>query len=115
VPEPLPNFSSTRFAPAAGASPPDALVTTEVVKPENDVPDKLEVTPLNEYVTSLVYFTGSQQFNIKMRARALELGYTLNEHSLSPVKDKVPKVLFFETEKSLFDFLKMEYIDPEYR
>jgi DNA polymerase beta len=72
-------------------------------------------TPISEYATSLVYFTGSQQFNIKMRARALELGYTLNEHSLTPVKDKVPKVPLFETERSLFDFLKMEYVDPEYR
>ena len=69
-------------------------------------------TPLNEYVTSLVYFTGSQQFNIRMRARALELGYTLNEHSLTPVKDKILNVPFFETEKSIFDFLKMEYVEP---
>ena len=50
-----------------------------------------------------------------MRAKALELGYTLNEHSLTPIKDNIPKVPLFETEKSLFDFLKMEYIEPKNR
>lgn len=72
-------------------------------------------TPVLEYITSLVYFTGSQQFNIKMRARALELGYTLNEHSLTPLKDNIPKPSLFETEKSLFNFLKMEYVEPKNR
>lgn len=72
-------------------------------------------TPPEEFVTSLLYFTGSQEFNIKIRSRALELGYTLNEHALTPLSKEYPIPPLFTTEKELFSFLQMEYISPDKR
>src|SRR5690606_24070966 len=39
------------------------------------------------YPYALMYFTGSQQFNILMRNHAIQLGYTLNEYGLYPLDD----------------------------
>ena len=54
-------------------------------------------------------------FNTIMRQRALERGYTLNEHSFHKMDGKkkgakLDKV--FTTEKDIFDFLDMEYREP---
>ena len=37
-------------------------------------------SPPKEYAFATLYFTGSKFFNTMMRQRALDLGYTLNEH-----------------------------------
>lgn len=76
--------------------------------------DFLYATP-EEYPFSLLYFTGSMAFNTIMRQRALERGYTLNEHSFHKMDGKkkgakLDKV--FTTEKDIFDFLDMEYREP---
>lgn len=67
------------------------------------------VCPDDEYPYALLYFTGSQKFNIKMRQKALELGYTLNEHRLAPLDNAVqpPKM---RSERDIFKFLKMKWI-----
>lgn len=74
--------------------------------------------PPSEYPFAVLYFTGSKTFNTLMRQKALELGYTLNEHGLSYMKNgtKGAKVeQEFPDEKSIFDFLGMEYKKPEER
>lgn len=72
----------------------------------------------DEYAFALFYFTGSKIFNTVVRQRALDLGYTLNEHGLSHfakgVKGK--KVDHdFPTEQSIMNFLGLKYIKPEDR
>ena len=62
-----------------------------------------------EYPFSVLYFTGSKGFNVVMRSHALKLGYSLNEHGLTGSNHT------FTDEKSIFDFLKLEYIPPEER
>ena len=73
-------------------------------------------TPPNEYAFALLYFTGSKIFNTIMRQKALDQGYTLNEHGichLTADKKKGDQVLQpFPTEKSIFDFLGMPYRTP---
>lgn len=69
------------------------------------------VTPVSEYPFSLLYFTGSQEHNIMMRKRALDIKYSLNEHGFTPV----PPNKVFKTEKDIFDFLSMEYKEPNDR
>ena len=44
----------------------------------------LLLTPPAEYPYALLYFTGSDKFNIAFRRRCLERGYTLNEHTMTP-------------------------------
>jgi DNA polymerase/3'-5' exonuclease PolX len=38
--------------------------------------------PPNEYAFAILYFTGSKVFNTVMRQKALDQGYTLNEHGI---------------------------------
>ena len=44
--------------------------------------------PLDEYAFALLYFTGSKIFNTVMRQKALDQGYTFNEHGIYYLTDK---------------------------
>jgi len=70
-----------------------------------------------EYAFAILYFTGSKAFNTNMRQKALDMGYSLNEHCISALVDgaKVPVSSSFPTEKHIFDFLKMDYVVPSKR
>ena len=75
-------------------------------------------TPPGEYAFAVLYFTGSKIFNTVMRQRALNMGYTLNEHGIYRLISgkKGPKVEeSFPTEESIFNFLGMKYKSPEER
>ncbi len=79
--------------------------------------DFLYASP-EEYPFSILYFTGSKIFNTIQRQRALKLGYTLNEHGLYHIENgkktnKVDKT--FDSERDIFKFLGMEYIEPQNR
>ena len=69
--------------------------------------------PIEEWITGLLYFTGSKQFNIMMRIQAKKLGYNLNEHELYNIK--TGKKVILKDEKELFKILKMEYFPPDKR
>lgn len=68
---------------------------------------------IEEYPFSMLYFTGSKGFNTVMRGHALKQGYTLNEHGFSATKEKDKRIDFeFTDEKSIFDFLHLQYKTP---
>ena len=71
----------------------------------------LLVTPPAEFPFAVLYFTGSDTFNVRMRQVALEQGYTLNEHALTNVKTG-EAVAGLKTERDIFDFLKVEWREP---
>lgn len=74
----------------------------------------LLVTPPEEFPFAVFYFTGSDTFNVRVRALAQEKGYTLNEHALTHVKSgKVVKGI--RTERAIFDVLKIEWREPHER
>ena len=78
----------------------------------------LLLTPEDEYGYALLYFTGSGPFNVVMRQYALEKGYTLNEHRMKPLDDfkpAPPAVPSLLSEKSIFDFLGVPFIEPPKR
>ena len=61
-------------------------------------------TKHDELAFALLYFTGSKAFNTVMRKRALDLGYSMNEHGLYKMVNgkKGPKLQkHFPTEKSV--------------
>jgi DNA polymerase beta len=64
-----------------------------------------------------LYFTGSGDFNKKMRTYALKNGYTINEYGIYKLKADKTKGLKIKTrtEKEIFDVLKIEYVEPENR
>jgi len=75
-----------------------------------------------EYAFSILYFTGSKEFNTSMRQHALNVDLTLNEHGFHKMstsnaqrskEDKITKL--FKSEKDIFDFLCMEYKEPHER
>lgn len=72
------------------------------------------LTRPEEMPCALLYFTGSQKFNVEFRRVANAKGYTLNEHFLTKLsKDyAVPEPPLFRTEKDVFDFLGIEYQYP---
>ena len=75
----------------------------------------LLMTPEAEFAYAILYFTGSQAFNVAFRSYAQEKGYTINEHTMKPVKEGVTEVPLMVTEKDIFDFLGLEYVEPENR
>ena len=75
-------------------------------------------SPPKEYAFATLYFTGSMEFNVNMRQRAVDLGYTMNEHSLYHFKNKVKSKKVdgkFEKEEDIFKFLGMVYKSPTER
>lgn len=75
----------------------------------------LLLTPKDQYAYAELYFTGSDKFNIAMRKHALERGYTMNEHGMTPVREGVLPAPFMKTEKDIFAFLEYPYVTPKGR
>lgn len=68
-------------------------------------------TPEDQYGYAILYFTGSMKFNIAVRKKALDMGYSLNEHGLTPNGD----VPLLKTEEEILNFLGIKMIDPKKR
>lgn len=75
----------------------------------------LLLTPHDEYAYSILYFTGSDKFNVAFRKHALSKGYTLNEHRMKPTDDKTPAAPPMSTEEDIFRFLGLQYVEPKGR
>ena len=72
-------------------------------------------TSPEEYPFAVLYFTGSAEFNVKMRNDLLERGYTLNEYGVK-FTNKTQKIDFsFKKEKDIFDYFEYKYLKPEDR
>jgi DNA ligase (NAD+) len=79
--------------------------------------DFLFTTP-QEFPFAILYFTGSKIFNTVMRQKALDKGYTMNEHGIyevTPSGMKIPVTNEFKTEQDIFDFLNLQYKAPQER
>ena len=75
----------------------------------------LLMIPREQYAYAVLYFTGSDQFNVAMRRWALEKGYTMNEHTMKPIKEGVPEAPIMLKEQDIFRFLGLKYIPPTSR
>ncbi len=74
----------------------------------------LLLTDPEEYPYAILYFTGSDQFNIAMRRWALDYGYTMNEHSMVPTGNAGPAPPM-SSERDIFDFLGLAWVPPTER
>lgn len=72
----------------------------------------ITIAPENEYYFTLLYFTGSKNFNIGMRAFAKKMGYSLSEHGFKEIKHTIPNI---NSEEDIFKFLNIKYIKPQNR
>jgi len=86
----------------------------------------LRVVEHDSFGSALLYFTGSKEFNIRLRQLAIKKGYKVNEYgvfSATSTKDKggsvsggkKDKKLAGKTEEEIFQLFKMAYIPPELR
>ena len=77
----------------------------------------IRVFPSDQYHCALLYFTGNDQLNRQMRIVAQEKGYKLNEYSIQKVGSTgvLGKPLPVESEEDIFDYLQMEYKEPQQR
>ena len=86
---------------------------------ETSTPRRLDLlmVPEDQYAYGLLYFTGSDRFNVAFRQHCLQMGYTLNEKALMPQKaEKAQKqVPSMATEKDIFAFLGLQYVAPQER
>lgn len=90
--------------------------------------------PYDVFFPALLYFTGSDMFNITMRVEALRRGYSLNEYGLyeipgyehlhhapakgaegPPAGAAKGKRVFVDSEKAIFDLVGMAYVQPPQR
>lgn len=71
----------------------------------------IRFVPYESYYSALLYFTGSYQLNRDMRQEAKKLGYKLNEYGLYE-NNKLIKV---NSEKDIFNKLKLKYKEPKFR
>jgi len=84
---------------------------------KNGMQSDLRVVTSAEYPYALNYFTGSKEHNVRMRSRALERGWSLNEYRFSEaegrtLKEALPEV---HTEADIYRALGLAYIEPEMR
>ena len=71
-------------------------------------------TKPQEYPFAILYFTGSKDFNVKMRGELLKKEMSLNEYGIKD-KDKKNVKHNCKTEKSVFEYLGYDYVEPENR
>ena len=72
-------------------------------------------TKPEEYPFAIFYFTGSMEFNQRIRKDILDRGMTINEYSLKDSKTKKKVSHSFLTETDIFDYLGYAYVEPEDR
>ncbi len=79
----------------------------------------LRVVPPDSFGAALVYFTGSKAHNIRLRQRAIERGWTLNEYALATKDDPEgngdAEVVASQTEDEIYAALDLPWIAPERR
>jgi DNA polymerase (family 10) len=73
----------------------------------------VRLLPPESFGAAMQYFTGSKAHNVALRQRALKMGYTLNEYSLSSLETQKPAA--GKTEEEIYAKLKLDYIPPEMR
>ncbi len=90
--------------------------TKTSVRLHSGVQCDLRVVTNAEFPFALVYFTGSKEHNILLRARALKQGWTLNEYRFAPTgpdSPEVPREIYEEAQ--IHRSLGLEFIDPALR
>ena len=73
----------------------------------------VRLLPPESFGAAMQYFTGSKAHNVALRQRALKMGYTLNEYSLSTLEGNTP--VAGATEDEIYGKLKLDCIPPEMR
>ena len=85
--------------------------TKASVRTKEDVQVDCRVVEAKSFGAALLYFTGSKNFNIKIRQLAIRKGLKINEYGVF----KADTFVCGTTEEEIFKALSMAYIPPELR
>lgn len=84
-----------------------------VLLSNNNVQVDIRLVNENEFGAALIYFTGSKEHNIKLRALAKQKGLKINEYGIF---DAVTgKRLAGKTEDEMYSYLNLKFIPPHLR
>jgi DNA polymerase/3'-5' exonuclease PolX len=71
------------------------------------------ICPQEEFYYSLLHFTGSAEFNVGLRDYLKnKYGLSLSEHGF---KDRIIRIPEMNSEKDIFDFFNLNYVEPSKR
>ena len=73
----------------------------------------LRILEARSYGTSLQYFTGSKDHNVKLRSIARQQGFSLSEYALEDIGSG--EKIYCDNEKEVYQRLGLQYIPPELR
>ena len=85
-----------------------------IVRIDNNPARRLDIliAPKKEYYYSLLYFTGSADFNVGFRNYVKSnFNLSLSEHGIKGLKEE-PKI---NSEKDIFDYFKIPFLKPKDR
>jgi DNA polymerase (family 10) len=85
--------------------------TKSSVRTKEDVQVDCRVVEEKSFGAALLYFTGSKNFNIKLRQLAIRKGLKINEYGVF----RREKFVVGRTEEEIFKLLGMSYVEPELR
>jgi DNA polymerase (family 10) len=99
--------------------------TKSSVRTKDDVQIDCRVVEEKSFGAALLYFTGSKNFNIKLRQLAIRKGLKINEYGVFSAKkiggfaknrgEKKNKFIAGKTEQEIFKLLGLSYVEPEMR
>lgn len=72
------------------------------------------ITPIQHFYPALLHFTGSGDFNQKLRLHAKSLGYKLSEYGLTKLNGDKTNI-DINSENDIFKLLLLKYVPPEKR
>ncbi|MFA6385076.1 MAG: DNA polymerase/3'-5' exonuclease PolX [Candidatus Omnitrophota bacterium] len=86
--------------------------TKSSVRTAEGVQVDCRVIEKKSFGAALLYFTGSKDFNVKLRALSQKTGHKINEYGVFTKSDEL---VCGRTEQEIFKFLNMQYVPPEMR
>lgn len=103
----------------------DAVIESGEVKASVRIADTrvdLRFVAPDEFGSALQYFTGSKDHNVRLRNRAIDRQYKMNEYGVFDVSDvddpadqRAGRRIAGETEDSMYEALDLPWIEPELR
>ncbi len=87
--------------------------TKSAVRLANGTQVDLRVVDAGSYGAALLYFTGSKEHNVKLRSRAIDRGYKLNEYGL--FRKDSDQLVASATEEEIYLALGLDIMPPEMR
>ena len=83
----------------------------------NDTYRRIDImfTKSEEYPFAILYFTGSKEFNVKMRTELLDKEMSLNEYGITNLSTNKKVNHGCKTEEDVFKYLEYDYVNPHER